>query len=153
MEGDERIYVDGNATPVMQGTGVEDLFNAGWYFERGLFTLPMHGHTAHSARDGQDRVAAYRLFLQDAIPFRTHLRVSMEHGIRNSVAMDSWTLVYYYHRALAEMVLTDVLDVGSALSEYRHAYTIDHATWNGIRLSLLQGERIHLDGYSNNEKA
>ncbi len=101
MEGNERVYVDDMQTPVIQGTGVEDFFNGGFYFEQGLFTLPVHGHTAHTAAGGLDRVAAYRLFLQDAIPFRTRLRVIMEHGIRNSVTMDSVTLAFYYLQPLS----------------------------------------------------
>lgn len=100
MEGNEHIFVDEAETPIIQGTGVEDFFNGGFYFEQGLFTLPVHGHTAHAGADGLDRIAAYRLFLQDAIPFRTRLQLTMEHGIRNSARMDAATLAFLYLRPL-----------------------------------------------------
>ncbi len=133
MEGDERIYVDDSQTPAIQGTGTEDFFNGGWYFDRGLFTLPTHGLAVHSPSGGQDRIAAYRLFLSDAIPFRKHLRVGIEHGNRNSVTMNAWTLAYYYAQPTARAVLTDVLDVGNSASEASHGYTISGATWSGTR--------------------
>jgi len=34
MEGNERAYVDGAATPQTQGTGTEDFFDGGWYQRR-----------------------------------------------------------------------------------------------------------------------
>jgi YVTN family beta-propeller protein len=133
MEGDERIYIDDSQTPAIQGTGTEDFFNGGWYFKRGLFTLPTHGLTTHSPSGGLDRIAAYRLFLSDAIPFRKHLRVGMEHGNRNAVTMSAWTLAYYYAQPTARAVLSDVLDVGKSASESSHAYTVDHAMWSGTQ--------------------
>jgi hypothetical protein len=104
-------------TPILQGTGVEDFFNGGWYFKNGLFTQPTHGNTAYATTGGQDQIAAYRLFLSDVIPFRKHIRVGMEHGLRNSMRMDSWTLVYYYYQPTPRAVLTDVLDVGLRVCE------------------------------------
>jgi hypothetical protein len=38
LEGDESIFVDDNPSPAIHGTGTEDFFNGGWYFENGLFT-------------------------------------------------------------------------------------------------------------------
>lgn len=133
LEGDERIYVDDSQTPIVQGTGVEDFFNGGWYFNHGVFTLPTHGLAFHSAIGSQDRVAAYRLFLSDAIPFRKHLRVGMEHGNRNTVKMDAWTLAYYYHQPIVRATLTDVLDIGKPASESSHSYTINNSTWSGTQ--------------------
>jgi len=131
MEGDERIYVDDSQTPVIQGTGVEDFFNGGWYFKRGVFTLPVHGNTFHSPSASQDRIAAYRLFLADAIPFRKHIRVGIEHGNRNLVTMNAWTLAYYYYQPTVRAIQTDLLDVGKTASESSHSYSIDNATWSG----------------------
>ncbi len=139
LEGDERIYVDDGQTPVIQGTGTEDFFNGGWYFKNGLFTLPSHGHTFHAASSGQDHAAAYRWFLQDAIPFRTHLRVGLEHGSRNSVTSESWTLAYYYYQPAARAVISDVLDVGKAASESSHAYAVSGPTWSGTASYTYDG--------------
>src|SRR6185295_5884475 len=47
LEGDERVLLDGARPPGIYGTGVEDLFNGGFYFDRGPFALPLHGSPAH----------------------------------------------------------------------------------------------------------
>jgi hypothetical protein len=41
LEGDDFIFVDGQK--VGNGTGLEDVFNGGWYFLHGPFYLPTHG--------------------------------------------------------------------------------------------------------------
>ena len=48
LEGNERAEIDMAQTPVIQGTGTEDFFNGGWYFENGPFTLPLHGNASHT---------------------------------------------------------------------------------------------------------
>ena len=42
LEGDEMIYVDGEKEAAIKGTGTEDYFNSGWYFNQGEYcrTLP-----------------------------------------------------------------------------------------------------------------
>ncbi|MBM3127148.1 MAG: DUF2961 domain-containing protein [Chloroflexi bacterium] len=97
LEGDEKIFVDGNPAPVIHGTGAEDFFNGGWYFENGAFTLPLHGAPMQITQNGYGKTAAYRFLLQDAIPFTTHLRVSIEHGHANDAEVDVWSLAYFYH--------------------------------------------------------
>ena len=41
LEGDESFWVDGEFRG--QGTGTEDYFNGGWYFQDGAFAAPYHG--------------------------------------------------------------------------------------------------------------
>jgi hypothetical protein len=139
LEGDERIYVDGGRSPAFHGTGTEDFYSAGWYFSKGLFSLPMHGNTAHIPGP-EDRTAAYRFLLHDAIPFRTHIRVSIEHGPQNDVAEDVFTLAYYYHRPEPAMILSDTLDVGNPEDEAAHEYTIEGETWSGERAFSYEGD-------------
>ncbi len=139
LEGDERIYVDDNESPAIYGTGTEDFYNGGWYFDHGLFTQPTHGNTAHVADTNFDRSAAYRLFMQDAVPFRRHIRVGIEHGTGNSVSENVWTLAYYYYQPVARAVLTDQLDVDKTASETAHAYSINTQTWNGSRTYSYDG--------------
>ena len=122
LEGDERIYVDDSLTPALYGTGTEDFYNGGWYFDQGTFTCPSHGYTAHYANTS-DYTAAYRLFLADAIPFRKHIRVGIEHGPINDVSETTTTLAYYYYNPNNLAVLTDQLDVGKTSSERSHSYT------------------------------
>ena len=140
LEGDERFYVDDDSSPAFYGTGTEDFYNGGWYFDHGLFTQPTHGNTAHVADNNYDRTAAYRLFMQDAIPFRKHIRAGIEHGTGNSVSENVWTLAYYYYQPVVRAVLTDQLDVGKSASETAHAYSINTQTWSGSRTYSYDGD-------------
>lgn len=140
LEGDERIYVDDNESPAIYGTGTEDFYNGGWYFDHGLFTQPTHGNTAHIADTNFDRTAAYRFFMQDTIPFRKHIRVGIEHGSGDTVSENVWTLVYYYYQPAVHVVLTDQLDVDKTASETAHAYSINTGTWSGVRTYSFDGD-------------
>jgi hypothetical protein len=76
-EGDERFYVDGSRTPAIEGTGTEDYFNDAWSFRvaTGLYTgVPVADGTGVGARMG-----AYRWHVPDPIPFRSSLRLDIEH--------------------------------------------------------------------------
>jgi hypothetical protein len=139
LEGDERIYVDGNATPRVHGTGSEDFFNGGFYFDRGPYTQPMSGNTAHIADATTDNTSAYRFFLQDVIPFRERIVVSIEHGGHNETTTAAWMLAYYYQQPTPHMTLTDTLDIGKAASESGHAYSISAPTWIGTRTYQYEG--------------
>jgi hypothetical protein len=33
LEGDERVFVDGQESPHIYGTGTEDFYESGWYFK------------------------------------------------------------------------------------------------------------------------
>ena len=75
LEGDEFFYRDGGREPVHHGTGVEDYFNAGWYYF-GLFELPLHGLLEKAAM----RTSQYRFHLTDPVTFRKDLRMEWEVG-------------------------------------------------------------------------
>ncbi len=141
LEGNERIYVDGSNSPVFQGTGTEDFFNGGWYFNHGLFTRPLSGNTAHIAGSADDKTAAYRLFLQDVVPFRAGIHVSIEHGPTDFAGVNEnvWTLAYYYAQPSPRATLTDTMDVDNASSENAHHYTITNQTWQGTRTYEFEG--------------
>jgi len=123
LEGDERIYVDGALTPALYGTGTEDLFNGGWYFNRGTFTLPVHGNPVHEMASG-DTTVAYRFFLSDLIPFNASIRVGIEHGAVNDFNNDIASVAFCYKRPEVTAILTDELDVGDSASEAAHAYAV-----------------------------
>jgi len=95
LEGDERIYIDGESEPSIHGTGMEDFFNAGWYFNRGMFALPTHGAFL-SSRDGLKRVVAYRLSLEDTIPFEKRIKFGIEHGGQNDINAHFESAVFTY---------------------------------------------------------
>lgn len=77
-EGDEKIYIDGEAKPSIWGTGTEDYFLSAWglkttntpYFGTPYFDQwgIVGGHTA-----------AYRWHVQDPIVFEESIKVTIEH--------------------------------------------------------------------------
>ena len=131
LEGNERFYIDDSFSPAISGTGTEDFYNSGWYFNHGTFSLPTHGNPVHLSDTKYDYTTAYRLFLGDAIPFRKHIRAGIEHGPEDDVQINAWTIAYYYHQSGNRAVLTDQLSVGDAANEAAHSYKIKNQTWSG----------------------
>jgi hypothetical protein len=77
-EGDEKIYIDGEATPSIWGTGTEDYFLSAWGLKTTstpYFGVPyfdqwgiVGGHTS-----------AYRWHVNDPLVFNTGIKVTLEH--------------------------------------------------------------------------
>ncbi|MEV1173719.1 glycoside hydrolase family 172 protein [Nonomuraea sp. NPDC049784] len=128
LEGDERVFVDGSRTPQIHGTGTEDFYQAGWYFNRETFSTPFHGNTAHLAPAtgcpaDNDCTGAYRLMIGDAVPFGSSLTFDIEHGWTNDVEGVYSSTAYWYGRDQASAAQTDSLTVGDQASEQQHGYT------------------------------
>jgi hypothetical protein len=94
LEGYERIWIDGEETPSVTGTGAEDFFNAGWYFRGGTFSTPTYGCTVRNYLTA--RIAAYRFDLNAPTPFRQSLRLTLDHGFQNQVLTDYSSVAYWY---------------------------------------------------------
>ncbi|MCS6860166.1 MAG: DUF2961 domain-containing protein, partial [Abditibacteriales bacterium] len=101
LEGDEKIYVDGETFPSIHGTGLEDYFTAGWYFNTGPFWLPFHGCIVKD--DPHSRIAAYRYQISDCVPFQKSIRVDIEHGGTNDYpGADYCFTTYWYQDSTAD---------------------------------------------------
>ena len=108
LEGDEMMYIDQpnpvpptpphwkhpEAVPQINGTGTEDYFCGGWYFNQGPVCTPYHGCVIKE--DDHSRVAAYRWHIEDAITFHKNIRVTIEHGDRDSVTADYSSVAFFY---------------------------------------------------------
>ncbi len=140
LEGDERVLVDGARTPVVLGTGTDDFFNGGFYFDEGPFGLPIHGNVAHDAEPAVDATSAYRFFVSDPILYRDHVRLSLQHGPADDVAVQAATLVYYYRQPRTRLELNDGFVVGDAAGEAAHQYHLTNATWSGSITGTFEGE-------------
>ncbi len=139
LEGDERIHIDGSATPVIYGTGTEDFFNGGWYFKNGPFTCQSHGNPAQET-DSTARNACYRYFLSDKIPYYGSIRVRLEHGNINDVNGNYSSVAFYYELGESGIVMTDELDIGNDESERAHFYTCTGQTWEGTASRRYEGD-------------
>jgi hypothetical protein len=130
LEGDERVYVDGSRYPQIHGTGLEDFFSGGFYFIRGPFALPTHGNPAQTAttsprRPGLNLRSMYRLLTGDAIPYRSHIRLAVEHGPTNDVPAEMSSLVLYYAVPEASLLESDRIEIGVASSEAAHDLVVE----------------------------
>jgi hypothetical protein len=128
LEGDERDYTDGSASPQINGTGTEDFYQGGWYFKYGPFTNPLNGNTSHEAATGDcpastDCTGAYRLLLADAIPFDSSITFGIEHGATDNVQANYSSTAFWYGQPQPVATQTDSLTVGNTASEQAHDYT------------------------------
>jgi hypothetical protein len=77
-EGDDLFYVDGNPTPVIEGTGTEDYFNDAWSLR--IADGPYAGVTVADGTDLGSRMTAYRWHLSDPVSFTRALTFAIEHA-------------------------------------------------------------------------
>ncbi len=95
LEGDEMVYVDSEQIPSVRGTGTEDYFTSGWYFNRGTYSAPFHGLIVKDDTS-LSRIVAYRFHLGDQIPFRKNIRFTIEHGTNNEELGDYSSVAFWY---------------------------------------------------------
>ncbi|MET0340667.1 MAG: DUF2961 domain-containing protein [Polyangiales bacterium] len=76
-EGDEKIFVDDEASPSLFGTGTEDYFGFGWCSNQ-AFAMPWNGQTRVAGALNRGRASMYRWHISDAIPFRERIRFNLE---------------------------------------------------------------------------
>lgn len=96
LEGNEQFFVDGEQRPSILGTGTEDFYNGGWYWDSGPFQLPLHG-LSEKAEWTTNRTAPWRMQMVDAVPFEKGLVARIEHGSRNEVRDAYYSSVAYWY--------------------------------------------------------
>lgn len=135
LEGDEHFYIDGSRTPALIGSGTEDFYNGGWYFQNGYFNRPVHGN-AMNKWEGDSADTCYRQFLSDCIPWTHRIVAGIEHGGWNEydVAIDSVVMYYKIDEPLSRE--TDFIDVGNvAYTQAPWNYSATNITFSGSKTS------------------
>ena len=96
-EGDDMIFIDGDAAPTINGTGTEDYYNGAWSFGDQPFAFPHNGapFIVNPNRIG-GRYCLYRWHTESPITFERSIRVTMEHGHANHRSDDFYTTAYWY---------------------------------------------------------
>jgi len=98
LEGDEKIYVDGEKYPSRWlGTGTEDYFNGSYFWnapKKDVMVRPYGGLTFLDW--GIGRVCAYRWHVTDFISFTKEIRVDLEHGGVSDWPGNYQSVAYYY---------------------------------------------------------
>jgi hypothetical protein len=96
LEGDERIFIDGEIVPSIIGTGTEDYFSSGWYYDTGEYGAPYHGVTVKDEVNG--KISTYRWHIEDPIPFKKSLKFQIEHGGTNDMPGVEYTSVAFWYQ-------------------------------------------------------
>ena len=142
LEGAERVYTDGSASPQWYGTGTEDFYEGGWYFKNGTrFSDPLTGQPDQRTATGGCAdycVAAYRLMLADAIGYHSALRFGIEHGKRNMVQPDYSSTAFLYTQPNETMTTSDEVNPTDPANRLLHGYT-DAAPTDQMLISEYEG--------------
>src|SRR5438874_7975949 len=100
-EGDEMIFVDDPAKPIIIGTGSEDYFLGSWDFGGRDGAIPF-GHAMYGAplivnaeRTG-GRYCCYRWHGDNPVTFERYLKHTMEHGHANDRGDNFFSAAYWY---------------------------------------------------------
>ena len=91
LEADETIRVDDETTPGWEGTGLEDYFNGGWYYQNAIVRL-----LAGIPFKMPFRVLQYRFHLMDPVHFSDSIDVEFERGTENDSRGWMESVAYYY---------------------------------------------------------
>ncbi|OBJ05805.1 hypothetical protein A5624_25320 [Mycobacterium sp. 1482292.6] len=132
LEGAERVYTDGAASPQWYGTGTEDLYEGGWYFKGGThFSDPLNGQPDQRTAAGGCAdycVAVYRIMLADAIGYHSAIRFGIEHGKRNMVQPDYGSTAFLYTQPVAGVTGGDDVSPTDPVNRVLHGYADFDAT-------------------------
>ncbi|HZP04481.1 MAG TPA: glycoside hydrolase family 172 protein [Terracidiphilus sp.] len=96
-EGDDMIFIDGDTTPTINGTGSEDYYNGAWDFGGQPFGFQHNGapYVVDPERIG-GRYCLYRWHTESPIAFEKSIRVTIEHGAANDRADSFCSTAYWY---------------------------------------------------------
>jgi hypothetical protein len=97
-EGDDMIFVDGEAWPGLHGTGTEDYFNTA-FGPTQEYSAPYHGIILNQGTPDwrwRGKNTLYRYHIEDPIYFERSIRVTIEHGHANKLTNDYASTAYWY---------------------------------------------------------
>ena len=96
-EGDDMIFIDGDALPTINGTGTEDYYNGAWDFNGQPFANLHQGapYIVDPERIG-GRYCLYRWHTESPIAFEKSIRVTIEHGHANHRSDNFYSTAYWY---------------------------------------------------------
>ncbi|MCX6631115.1 MAG: DUF2961 domain-containing protein [Candidatus Solibacter sp.] len=122
-EGDDMIFIDGEATPSITGTGTEDYFCAAWGYPSGAYSMPYHGISLAGPTEGPDAYSGkwtmYRYRIEDPVMFQKSIRVTIEAGHAN-VHADDYSSVAYWYQAEPQKIFAPLPGVELRLPRTRY---------------------------------
>ncbi len=141
LEGDETIRKDDEKIAQWHGTGLEDYFNAGWYY-RNVMTGPQHGVFFKEAH----RTVQYRLHGADPCVFGKAFQMTFERLPKegNHNFFESTAFLYFAEPGDSETQMLPPFARARPRDPRFEAATAMTALWNFERFDDLLGEREHL---------
>ncbi len=100
-EGDDMIFVDDPAMPIITGTGTEDYFLGSWDFGGRMHAEQFSHHQygaplMQSAEKIGGRYCLYRFHGDNPVTFNTYLKHTIEHGHANNRADNFYSCAFWY---------------------------------------------------------
>ena len=148
LEGDEKVYVDGETFPSIYGTGTEDFYTGGWYFDQGPFNLPYHGCVIK--QDDISRVSAYRFQIQDCVPFQHDFKIDIEHGGTNDYPGADYSCVAYWYQDAPIHDWSPIVpaQLTPAHPRIENALEAETLAWSGGKVTLIGDDVLPGSGSS-----
>ncbi len=139
LESDESMLIDGKKT--WQGTGLEDYFNAGWYYQN-VFSRPLHG----LQEKAPFRTVQYRLHSTEPVLFTRNFTMEFERGPDHASHAAYESVAFYY---LDRPQAADSrIENRAAPADTLQPYTLMTDIWNFERFNDLQGEVEYIDRFN-----
>jgi hypothetical protein len=121
LEGDERVTVDGSPSPSIYGTGTEDAFNSGFYYNRGPLSRATHGAGLFlTTADGSPARSQYRVFGADGYRWEDGIRFAVEHGGGDESEGGTTASTAWWYAGERRLRPTDELRPGNRRSAKQH---------------------------------
>ncbi len=95
-EGDDMIFIDGEKTPSIVGTGSEDYYLGAWGFSGTPTNYLLFGNPVFGGFEAGGRSTVYRFHLDSPIPFTKSIKVTIEHGHANHRSDNFFSVAYWY---------------------------------------------------------
>jgi hypothetical protein len=139
-EGDEKIYVDGEAFPSTFGTGTEDYFGYAWC-DPHPYVNPYHAQTRCDGPANRGNTSNVRFQVLDAVPWRSGFAFDMEIWHWKAVKIQYASLAYFYAAEGATIAPGPVADLsGRVLHSGKFEATREPGAIEGEDLKIIQLE-------------
>jgi hypothetical protein len=101
-EGDDMMFIDGESTPSIIGTGAEDYYLGAWGYggcsreKCDTFAYQRYGNPMNGGENRGAKWMVYRYHLELPVTFTKSLRVTIESGHANHRSDNYYTVAYWY---------------------------------------------------------
>lgn len=130
-EGDDMIFIDGEKSPSIHGTGTEDYVNMAWCPQQEYYA-PYHGLLLGGKNNWKGMISYYRYHVRDPIIFEKSIKVTIEHGHANHRS-DDWSTTAYWYQTEPHAKFPKILPVEKRMPVDEH-----HLIWtNEVKLHKI----------------